>query len=143
MILLSWARIQVGQTQTGLTRPGERVSKFLNGRGMAERCIKEGKQALRRTRLSCLAPSGTTPCACKLFALAYTLANLLLSLALLDMVAPWSLTTLRERLVKIRARILRHGRHLVFRLAEVARPRSVFAAILCRIDRLRGSPVAS
>ena len=39
----------------------------------------------------------------------------------------WSLITLRERLVKIGARIVRHGRYVVFQLAEVAVRRLVFA----------------
>jgi hypothetical protein len=64
----------------------------------------------------------------QLLALAYNLANFLRSLALPDPIAQWSLTTLRERLVKIGARIVRHGRYLVFQLAEVAVPRAVFAA---------------
>jgi hypothetical protein len=70
----------------------------------------------------------------------YNLANFLRSLTLPDEVAQWSLTTLREKLVKIGARIMRHGRY-VFQLAEVAVPRSLFAEILRRIGRLRGSPV--
>jgi hypothetical protein len=78
-----------------------------------------------------------------LFALAYNLANFLRSLALPDPVAQWSLTALREKLVKIGARIVRHGRYVVFQLAEVAVPRAVFASILRRIDRLRGPPVAT
>ena len=52
-------------------------------------------------------------------------------------VAHWSLSTLRERLVKIGARIVRHGRYVVFQLAEVAVPRALFAEILRRIDALR------
>jgi hypothetical protein len=48
---------------------------------------------------------------------------------------------LREKPVKIGARVVRHGRYLVFQLAEVAVPRDLFAEILRRIDRLRGSPV--
>jgi hypothetical protein len=36
---------------------------------------------------------------------------------------------------------VRHGRYIVFQLAEVAVPRWLFAEILRRIDRLRGSPV--
>jgi hypothetical protein len=44
--------------------------------------------------------------------------------------------------LKIGARIVRHGRYVVFQLAEVAVPRALFAAILRRIDRLRGPPVA-
>jgi hypothetical protein len=47
----------------------------------------------------------------------------------------------RERLVKVGARIVRHGRYVVFQLAEVAVPRALFAAILRRIDRLRGPRV--
>ena len=78
----------------------------------------------------------------QLFALAYNLANFLRSLALPREVAQWSLTTLRGKLVKIGARIVRHGRYFVFQLAEVAVPRALFAAILRRIDRLRGPPVA-
>ena len=74
----------------------------------------------------------------QLFALAYNLANFLRSLALPREVAQWTLTTLREKLVKIGARIVRHGRYHVFQLAEVAVPRALFAAILRRIDRLRG-----
>jgi Transposase DDE domain group 1 len=50
-------------------------------------------------------------------------------------VAQWLLTTLREKLVKIGARIVHDARYLVFQLAEVAVPRTLFAAILRRIDR--------
>jgi len=52
----------------------------------------------------------------------------------------WTLTTLREKLVKIGAKIVRHGRYVVFQLAEVAVPRVLFAEILRRIDRLRPRP---
>ena len=106
-----------------------------------EQYIKEGKQALRWTRLSCRAFRDNAV-RLQLFALAYNLANFLRSLALPNEVAQWSLTTLRERLVKIGARIVRHGRYVVFQLAEVAVPRALFATILRRIDRLRGPPVA-
>ncbi len=53
----------------------------------------------------------------------------------------WSLTTLREKLVKIGAKVVRHGRYVTFQLAEVAIPRDLFADILRRIDRLRPKPV--
>jgi hypothetical protein len=49
----------------------------------------------------------------------------------------WSPRTLREKLVKIGARVVRHGRYVVFPLAEVALPRRLFAEILSRVDRLR------
>ena len=59
------------------------------------------------------------------------------TLALPDTVEQWSLTTLRENLVKIGAKIVRHGRYIVFQMAEVAIPRDLFADIFRRIDRLR------
>ena len=77
----------------------------------------------------------------QLFALAYNLANFLRSLVLPNEVAQWTLTTLREKLVKIGARIVRHGRYVVFQPAEVGVPRALFAAIRRRIDRLREPPV--
>jgi hypothetical protein len=132
---------RVGFIVTNLTRPNERVVKFYNGRGTAEQWIREGKNALRWTRLSCRALRDNAV-RLQLFALAYNLANFLRSLALPAEVAQWSLTTLREKLAKIGARIVRHGRYVVFQLAEVAVPRVVFAAILRRIDRLRVPPVA-
>ena len=58
-----------------------------------------------------------------------------------EKIAQRSLTTLREKLVKIGARIVRHGRYVVFQLAEVAVPRALFAEIIRRIDRLRPEPL--
>ncbi len=52
----------------------------------------------------------------------------------------WSLTTLREKLVKIGAKMVRHGRYVTFQLAEVAIPRRLFAEILRLIDGLRPKP---
>jgi hypothetical protein len=48
---------------------------------------------------------------------------------------------LARELVKIGARIVRHGRYVIFQLAEVAVPQALFAEILRRIGRLRRSPV--
>ncbi len=53
----------------------------------------------------------------------------------------WSLTTLREKLIKIGAQVVRHGRYFTFQLAEVAIPRSLFANILRLIDGLRSAPL--
>ena len=52
----------------------------------------------------------------------------------------WSLTTLREKLVKIGSNIVRHSRSVVFQFAEVAVPRELFAAILDRLQRLAPAP---
>ncbi len=38
-------------------------------------------------------------------------------------VGHWSLTTQREKLVKIGAKVVRHGRYVTFQLAKVAMPR--------------------
>ena len=124
---------------TNLTRPAKRVVRFYNGRGTAEQHIKEGKNALRWTRLSCHAFRHNAV-RLQLHALAYNLANFLRTLALSQEIEHWSLTTLREKLVKIGARIVRHGRYVVFQLAEVAMPRALFADILRRIDDLRPRP---
>ena len=67
--------------------------------------------------------------------------NFMRTLALPDAVEQWSLTTLREKLVKIGAKIVRHGRYIVFQMVEVAIPRDLFADILRRIDRLRTTPL--
>jgi Transposase DDE domain group 1 len=125
---------------TNLIRPHKRVVKFYNGRGTAEQHIKEGKNALRWTRLSCHAFRHNAV-RLQLHALAYNLANFVRTLALPQEVEHWSLTTLREKLVKIGARIVRHGRYVVFQLAAVAVPRALFAEIMRRIDRLRPKPL--
>ncbi len=52
----------------------------------------------------------------------------------------WSLTTLREKLVKIGAKVVSHGRYVTFQLAEVAVARSLFQKILSLIDDLRRRP---
>ena len=55
--------------------------------------------------------------------------------------ANWSLTTLREKLVKIGARMVLHGRYITFQMAEVAVSGRMFGRILARIARLRAPPV--
>jgi hypothetical protein len=52
----------------------------------------------------------------------------------------WSLTTLRDKLIKIGARVDRHAKYVTFQLAEVAVPRELFAAILERIQGLGVPP---
>ena len=52
-------------------------------------------------------------------------------------VGHWSLTTLREKLIKIGAKVVTTARHVIFQMAEVAVPRKLFRSILDRIRRLR------
>ena len=73
----------------------------------------------------------------QLFALAYNLGNFLRRLALPRSVNHWSLTTLREKLIKIGAKVIKHARHVVFQMAEVAVPKRLFRAVLERIRGLR------
>jgi hypothetical protein len=49
----------------------------------------------------------------------------------------WTLTTLREKLIKIGAKVVRHSRKIVFQMAEVAVPRELFQTILDRIARMK------
>ncbi len=127
---------RVGFIVTNLSRPAVRVVAFYNQRGTAEQHIKEGKNAIKWTRLSCR-KFDHNAVRLQLHALAYNLGNFMRTLALPDVVEQWSLTTLREKLVKIGAKIVRHGRYVIFQMAEVAIPRDLFADILRRIDRLR------
>jgi hypothetical protein len=57
-----------------------------------------------------------------------------------EAVALWSLTSLREKLIKIGAKVVHHARYAVFQMAEVAVPKELFEKILCLIDRLRPRP---
>ena len=76
----------------------------------------------------------------QLFALAYNLGNFLRRLALPRKIKHWTLTTLREKLIKIGAKVIRHARYITFQLAEVAITRKLFEAILQKIERLRLLP---
>ncbi len=57
-----------------------------------------------------------------------------------DEVEHWSMTTLREKLIKIGAKVVPHGRYVTFQLAEVAIPRRLIAEILRLINGLRPKP---
>jgi hypothetical protein len=63
-------------------------------------------------------------------------------LVLPDEIERWSLTTLREKVVKIGAKVIAHARCTVFQMAEVAAPRDLFRCILGLVDDLRPRPVA-
>jgi Transposase DDE domain group 1 len=127
---------RVGFIVTNLTRPAKRVVRFYNRRGTAEQWIKEGKNAVKWTRLSCH-DFVDNQVRLQLFVLAYNLGNFLRQSVLPQSVRHWTLTTLRERLIKIGAKVVRHSRKIVFQMAEVAVQRELFRAILERIGRLR------
>ena len=52
----------------------------------------------------------------------------------------WSLTSLKEKLIKIGGKVVSHGRHVVFQMADVASPRQLFADFLRLIAELRPPP---
>ena len=126
---------RVGFIVTNLNKQSKNVVKFYNGRGTAEQWIKEGKNAVKWTKLSCLKFKDNQT-RLQLFSLAYNLANFLRRIALPKEVKHWSLTTLREKLVKIGAKVTRHSKYIYFQLAEVAIPRKLFTQILNRIAAL-------
>jgi hypothetical protein len=76
----------------------------------------------------------------QLHALAYNLSNFLRRLALPPAVKHWTLTTLRDKLVKIGSKIVYHARYVTFQLAEVAVPRGLYRAILDRIRHFANIP---
>jgi len=115
------------------------VVRFYNKRGTPEQWIKEGKYALKWTRLSCH-DFVDNQVRLQLFALAYNLGNFLRRLALPKSVKKWSLRTLREKLIKIGAKVIRASRYIIFQLGEVVVRRTLFREILDRIGRLRLSP---
>ena len=133
---------RAGFIVTNRSLPNERVLAFYNGRGTAGQHIKEGKYALKWTRLSCMRFAANAV-RLQLHALAYNLANFLRTPATPSEIETWSLTSLRERLIKTGTRLVRHGRHAIFQMAEAALPRQVFAGILGLINGLRDPPAAT
>jgi len=127
---------RIGFIVTNLNWHSKSVVRFYNKRGTAEQWIKEGKIALTWTRLSCHA-FRDNEVRLQLFTLAYNLGNFLRRLVLPRKIKHWTLTTLREKLIKIGAKVIRHARYITFQLAEVAVPRELFQTILQKIERLR------
>ena len=130
---------RVGFIVTNLARPAERVVAFYNHRGTCEQYIKEGKGAIKWTRLSCRSFAANAV-RLQLHALAYNLGNFMRTLAMPKTAERWSLTSLREKLIKIGAKVVNHGRYVTFQMAEVAVSRQMFADILMLIARLRALP---
>jgi Transposase DDE domain group 1 len=123
-----------------MTRAAERVvALYFYQRGTAAQRIKEGKNAIKWTRLSCCS-FARNAVRLQLHALAYNLANFMRTLALPEAVKQWSPTSLREKLVKIGAGVVPHGRYVIFQMAEVAVRKDLFQEILRLIAMLRAPP---
>ena len=108
-------------------------------RGLAEQWIKEGKNAVKWTKLSCH-DFVDNQVRRQLFALANNLGNFLRRLALPRPRKHRTMTTWREKLIRIGAKVVAHSRYVFCQMAEVALPHKLFAAILERIQRLRALP---
>ena len=131
---------RIGFIVTNLRWKYSNVVKFYNKRGTAEQWIKEGKYALKWTRLSCH-DFDDNQVRMQLFAMAYNIGNFLRRLALPKQIKDWSLRTMRERLIKIGAKVVSHARYVTFQMAEVLVSKSLFYEILERIKRLKPIPV--
>jgi Transposase DDE domain group 1 len=133
---------RVGFVVTNMARSAENVVAFYNKRGTCEQWIKEGKGAIKWTRLSCRSFAANAV-RLQLHTLAYNLGNFLRTLATPEPIKDWSLTSLKEKLIKIGAKIVSHGRYVAFQMAEVAISRNLFAEILRLIAELRPRPNAA
>jgi hypothetical protein len=132
--VLGRAALLVENPRLAAPEGGGEVVRFYNRRGTAEQWIKEGKNAVKWTKLSCRSFKDNEA-RLLLFALAYNLANFLRQLVLPKPIKGWTLTTLREKLIKIGAKVVAHAKYVTLELAEVAVPRKLFAEILERVAR--------
>jgi Transposase DDE domain group 1 len=126
---------RVGFIVTNLGTSSRAVVRFYNKRGTAEQWIKEGKQAVAMTRLSCHR-FRANEVRLWLSLIAYNLGNLWRRLALPTQVATWSLTSLQQRLVKTGGRLIKHARYYWLLLAESHLTRRLFGSMLQRIAML-------
>ena len=85
-------------------------------------------------------PNVRRQCGAAPAALAYNLANFLRTLATPETIQDCSLTTLKDKLIKIGAKVVSHGRYVIFQMAEVAIARQMFQEILRLIAKLRPQP---
>jgi hypothetical protein len=126
---------RVGFIVTNLILPSRAVVRFYNKRGTAEQWIKEGKQAVKMTRLSCHR-FRSNEVRLSLSVIAYNLGNLWRRLVLPQRIGNWSLTSLQQRLVKTGGRLVKHARYYWLLLAESHLTRRLFASMLGRIAGL-------
>ena len=126
---------RVGFIVTNLTLPSRAVVRFYNKRGTAEQWIKEGKQAVKMTRLSCHRFQ-SNEVRLWLSLIAYNLGNLWRRLVVPRRIHGWSLTSLQQRLVKTGGRLVKHARYYWLLLAESHLTRRLFGAMLGRIAAL-------
>ena len=126
---------RVGFIVTNLETDSRAVVRFYNKRGTAEQWIKEGKQAVKMTRLSCHR-FRSNEVRLWLSVIAYNLGNLWRRLVLPRRIEKWSLTSLQQRLVKTGGRLVKHARYYWLLLAESHLTRRLFGSMVRRIEAL-------
>ena len=126
---------RVGFIVTNLTLPRRAVVRFYNKRGTAEQWIKEGKQAVQMTRLSCHR-FRSNEVRLWLTIIAYNLGNRWRRLVMPQRIGNWSLTNLQQRLVKTGGRLVKHARYDWLLLAESHLTRRLFGSMVRRIAAL-------
>src|SRR5688572_1993882 len=108
---------RVGFIVTNLSRPAERVVAFYNQRGTCEQLIKEGRA--RSSGRGCRAArSQPTPSGFSFTRLPTTSTTSSARWRRRRRSKDWSLTSLREKLIKVGARLVNHGRYVAFQMAE-------------------------
>ena len=122
----------VGCIVTNLTLPSRAVVRFDNKRGTSEQWIKDGKQAVKMTRLSCHR-FRSNEVRLWLSVIAHNLWNLWRRLVLPKRIDKWSLTSLQQRLVKTGGRLIKHAKYYWLLLAEGHLHRRLFGQMLRRI----------
>jgi len=127
---------RVGFIITNLETDSRAVVRFYNKRGTTEQWIKEGKQAVKMTRLSCHR-FRSNEVRLWLSVIAYNLGNMWRRLVLPKRIGHWSLTSLQQRLVKTGGRLVKHARYYWLLLAESHLRRRLFGTMLGRIARLQ------
>ena len=130
---------RVGFIVTNLETHSRAVVRFYNKRGAAEQWIREGKQAVKMTRLSCHR-FRSNEVRLWLSVMAYNLGNLWrgcpLGLVRPQRIDNWSLTSLQQRLVKTGGRLVKHARYYWLMLAESHLTRRLFGSMVRRIEAL-------
>ena len=119
-------------------RPAKNVVAFYNQRGTASsgsrraKARSNGRGSLSHVRRKCCPASAS--CA------GLQSRKLPANARDAEPIEDWSLTSLREKLIKIGAKVVSHGRYVAFQMAEVAIPRQMFQEILRLIAELRPQP---
>jgi hypothetical protein len=126
---------RVGFILTNLETDSRAVVRFYDKRGTAEQWIKEAKQAVKMTLLSCHR-FHSNETRLWLSVMAYNLGNLWRGLVLPRTLEKWSLTRMQQRLVKTGGRLIKHARYYWLMLAQGHLTKRLFGTMVRRVQAL-------